>query len=130
MCRHTITLSLLLFAANCLSAEPPGVITEFCAFHFGADIAKQNAEFNATDVVEAGVPRRRILDHAVTSTTAFLWYEHGGRGLHQHLVRFSVLDPERVQASYVFIAAPHDAIWDLLKDDDFLRAHVARDGEL
>ena len=86
--------------------------------------------FNATDIVKEGVPTRRILGYFVTSTASFLWYEHGGRGYHQHLIRFSTAKPEKIEASYVFIKPSHGNIEQLIKDTEFLRTHVAKHDEL
>jgi hypothetical protein len=84
---HTLlTFTALLFASACLASDStPGVIKEFCAVHFPTGIAARGEPFNATDVAD-DKPSRRIVANFVTSATAFLWYEHGGRGYHQHLV--------------------------------------------
>jgi hypothetical protein len=131
MHKTTITIVALLISIGVhASGNPPGVITEFCAKKFGGDIAGVNQPFNATDVVEKGIPARRILGYFVTSTTSYLWYEHGGRGYHQHLVSFNSAKPEEVKASYVFVDTKHKNIESLIKDTEFLRSHVAKNGEL
>lgn len=131
LCRPILAVAIL-FSTSVVHArdEPPGVITEFCAKIFGGDIAGVDQPFNATDIVNKGKPTRRILHYIVTRATSFLWYEHGGRGNHQHLVRFNTAKPEEVQASYVFTDTKHKSIESLIKDTEFLRSHVADNGEL
>jgi len=132
MRRYIIAVAaLLVVIGTYTSDEPPIVIVEFCAKKFHGDIAGKNEPFNATDVVWVReLPTRRILGYFVTSTTSFLWYEHGGRGYHQHLVRFSAVRPEQVEASYVFFESKHRRIEDLIKDTEFLRSNVDKSGEL
>jgi len=125
-----VVLVILCAAAAMAKDEPPGMIKAFCDHHFGQDIAAKGEPFNSTDVIEAGIPRRRIIDYFVTSTTSFLWYEHGGRGYHQHLVRFNTARPEEIQASYVFINSKHTRISDLIKDREFLEANLSKSHEL
>lgn len=91
---------------------------------FGGDIAGKGEKYNATDVVAKGVPHRRILDYVVGEHYAYLWYEHGGRGYHQHLVKFSVTPPYEVRGSYVFDTTAHKDIHDLIKDTRFLNSHL------
>jgi hypothetical protein len=124
--------TVLLCAEVCLATtdSPPGVIGEFCSAHFPGGIAAVGEPFNATDVVDRGKPDRRIVAYLVTSSTSYVWYEHGGRGYHQHLVRFNTVSPDKVAASYVFIESPHSRIEGLLSDTEFLRAHVEPSGEL
>ena len=111
------------------SDEPPGVITDFCVQILGGDIAFKSEPFNATDVITEELPSRRILGYFVTSSTSYLWYEHGGRGYHQHLVRFSTSSPSNIQASYVFAKSQHRHIDALIRDSEFLRNHVSKDKE-
>lgn len=128
-----LSLSVLLFSAALAAASesPPGAIGEFSAIHFPDGIAAKGQPFNATDVIEEGRPSRRIVAYLVTSSASFLWYEHGGRGYHQHLVRFDTLEPEAVAASYVFLESPpHQQIGDLIADTEFLKRHESRNSEL
>lgn len=128
VCKPIIAAAALLIAFGVhAGGEPPGVITEFCAKKLGSDIAGVNQPFNAIDVVKEGVPTRRMLGYFVTSISSFLWYEHGGRGHHQHLVIFNTTRTEEVKASYVFINTKHQSVEGLIKDTEFLRSHVAKD---
>jgi hypothetical protein len=129
--RYFFIATLFLAVAGAYAGDHlPRVVSEFCAKKLGGDIAAKDQPFNATDVVKEGVPARRILDYFVTSETSFLWYEHGGRGYHQHLIKFSTIYPEQIEASYVFIDSQHSHIQDLIKDMEFLHTHEAKDGEL
>ncbi len=131
MSKYIIAIAVLFSAVVGLAKdEPPGVIAAFCAKLLHGDIAAKDEPFNSTDIVEKGVPTRRIVDYFVTSATSFLWYEHGGRGYHQHLVKFNTVRPEEIQASYVFISSKHARIIDLIKDTEFLRSHVSKEREL
>ncbi len=76
---------ILLIPTFGFSKSIPGVITDFCEIHFNGQIANIGEPFNVTDIKRDNLPFRRIIDFAVTSSTAYLWYEHGGRGYHQHL---------------------------------------------
>jgi len=132
MTKYISLIVVVLLSVTTVMAkdEPPSVITVFCGKHFGQDIAAKGEPFNSTDVIKEGVPRRRIIDYFVTSTTSFLWYEHGGRGYHQHLVRFKTTRPEEIQASYVFISTKHAQISELIKDREFLEGHLSKSQEL
>jgi hypothetical protein len=131
MVKYIIAIAVLLNAIVTIAKdEPPGVIIEFCAMNLQGDIVSKDEPFNSTDIVKKGMRTRRMIDYLVTSTTSFLWYEHGGRGYHQHLVRFNTARPEEIQASYVFISSEHSRIFDLIKDTEFLRSHLSKDREL
>jgi hypothetical protein len=103
----------------------PPVIKAFCDMAFAGDIAGKGQMFNATDVAEKGVPQRRILDYVVGDHYAYLWYEHGGRRYHQHLVKFSNTPPYEVKASYVFDSTTHKDIHQLINDSQFLNSHLS-----
>jgi hypothetical protein len=116
-----ITLTLVLLPSIVL-AEVPGVIKDFCEIHFNGQIANIGEPFNATDVIEQELPFRRIIDFLVTSSTAYLWYEHGGRGYHQHLVKFSTINPNEIQKSYIILKrVEYKSIIDLLNDSELLK---------
>lgn len=123
---YTLLIMLLVSAAFCArAAQPlPPAIKGFCEMAFAGHIARKGQKFNATDVVDKGVPRRRILGYLVGKDNAYLWYEHGGRGLHQHLVKFSNTPPYEVKASYVFDSTRDRTIQQLIKDHRFLNSHL------
>jgi len=102
----------------------PPAIKGFCDLAFAGDIAGKDQKFNATGVAEKGVPQRRIIDYFVADHNAYLWYEHGGRHYHQHLVKFSRTPPYEVKASYVFDSTTHKDIHMLMKDTQFLSSHL------
>ncbi len=91
---------------------------------FAGDIADKGQKFDATDAVEKGKPTRRILGYLVGEHYAYLWYEHGGKTYHQHLVKFSKTLPYELKASYVFNSTKHKDIHNLIKDSRFLNSHL------
>jgi len=122
-----VALVIVIFqlAFNACGADPlPPAIQGFCDMAFAGDIARQGQKFNATDVIEKGVPRRRILGYVVGKRYAYLWYEHGGRGYHQHLVKFSKTKPYELKVSYVFEKTKYKDIHNLIKDTRFLNNHL------
>jgi hypothetical protein len=130
MMAKIVKIILLMFAmqlaCSAHGAEVlPTVIKAFCDMAFAGDIAAKDQKFNATDVVEKGVPNRRILDYMVGDDYAYLWYEHGGRSYHQHLVKFSKTKPYEVKTSYVFDTTKHKDIQQLIKDTRFLSSHIS-----
>jgi len=90
----------------------------------------ENQAFNATDVVQKGMPTRKIMGYFVEGATSYLWYEHGGRGHHQHLVGFNSETPEEIKSSYVFSTTSHRRIKNLIEDTEFLRDNINKGGEL
>ena len=111
------------FGAHGVETLPP-VIKAFCDMAFSGKMAGKGQRFNATAVVEKGVPHRRILDYVIGKHYAYLWYEHGGRHYHQHLVKFSNTPPYELKASYVFDSTTHKDIHKLIKDTGFLNRHL------
>lgn len=114
----------LTLSAHAAESLPP-VIKAFCDMAFAGDIAGKGEKFNATDVVEKGVPSRRILGYVIGDHYAYLWYEHGGYSHHQHLVKFSNTRPYEVKASYLFATTQYQDIHDLINDTKFLSAHLS-----
>lgn len=56
----------------------------------GERIANPEEQFEATDVIHyKSLPRRRLIFAGVSRKVSFVHYEHGGRGLHQHLLIFA-----------------------------------------
>src|SRR5438105_2054857 len=49
-------------------------------------LADRGAAFEATDVIVSNAPSRRLVLAVYASDTWFIHYEHGGIGLHSHLV--------------------------------------------
>ena len=120
-----LLLSLLSVAGYAQADKPlPAAIRGFCNLAFAGKIAHKREKFNATDVLDKGVPRRRILGYLVGKNDAYLWYEHGGRSLHQHLVKFSSTPPYEVKASYVFDSTRDKNIQQLIHDRRFLSNHL------
>ena len=131
MRRPYICFALLLVALRINADDAqPRVITDFCRIHFPEGIAAKGEAFNATDAMERGQPFRRIVAYMVSSSTSLIWYEHGGRGYHQHLVRFNTVKPEEVVASSVFAKPPHTRIGELVSDAEYLNAHTSDGREL
>jgi hypothetical protein len=56
-------------------------------------LARRDGYFNATDVVISGLPMRRLISAGRAGDRWFVWYEHGGLGMHAHLV-FIDLPPD------------------------------------
>ena len=56
---------------------------------FQGGIAPLSGEYDASDVIgESELPSRRLVAGGRSSAAEFIWYEHGGRGHHQHFVLF------------------------------------------
>ena len=56
-------------------------------FRYDHRLADRDAPFQSTDVVtQHGLPWRRLVLAAASGDTWFIHYEHGGEGLHSHLV--------------------------------------------
>ena len=53
-------------------------------------LADRGERFNATDVIDAKLPRRRFMFGGTSSRFILVYYEHGGRALHYHLAVFDV----------------------------------------
>jgi len=118
-------LFILLAAHFAHSAEPlPAPIKGFCELAFAGKIAMPGQPFNSGDVVKKGIPSRRILGYLIGERDAYIWYEHGGRSYHQHLVKFSKTRPYEVKASYVFDGTKFRDIQALIKDKKFLASHL------
>jgi hypothetical protein len=99
-----------------------GVTKEFCEVYFNNEMAFVGEPYNATDVVEGDLPSRRIVSELVTSNIAYIWYEHGGRGYHQHLVRYNVLKPSEVLENYTFYKTEYKSIQEIIENKVFLKA--------
>jgi len=108
-----VILSLISEAALCDSFKF-GVTKEFCELHFNGDIAFVEEPYNATDVIDPGLPSRRLVSEYVTSNIAYIWYEHGGRGYHQHLVRYNVMRPSKVLENYTFFKTEYGNIQEII----------------
>jgi hypothetical protein len=128
--QNIILSALLLLTPPQEFGGVPGAISDFCRQRLGSQIARMGGLFNPSDAGQEGIPKRRILGYSVTSSTSFLWYEHGGRGYHQHLVRFDTLNPNSIQASFVFIRSKHKDIYELLGDEEFLKSSRSPENEL
>lgn len=56
----------------------------------GERIANPNQRWQATDnLVNPSLSRRHLILAGVSGSMSFVFYEHGGRGKHQHLLLFS-----------------------------------------
>jgi hypothetical protein len=98
-----------------------GVTKEFCELHFNGDMAFAGEPYNATDVIESELPFRRVISELVTSDIAYIWYEHGGRGYHQHLVRYNVLKPSELLENYTFYETKYRSIQEIIADKGQLK---------
>lgn len=119
-----ILLAMQLAVVAHGTGKLPPAIKGFCDLAFAGDIAGKDQKFNATDVAEKGVPTRRILGYLVDDHFAYLWYEHGGRDYHQHLVKFSKTPPYELKASYLFSRTKYKDINKLINDTRFLNSHL------
>ncbi|MEJ2362068.1 MAG: hypothetical protein P8Z75_11670 [Gammaproteobacteria bacterium] len=120
-------LSWILLQMSCLaqSAQPlPPAIKAFCDMAFSGKIARNGALFNSGGSIVKGVPSRRIVAYKLGAQNDYLWYEHGGKHYHQHLVKFSNTPPYEVKASYVFDSTRDKTIQQLIKDTRFLDTHL------
>ena len=54
------------------------------------DIAGPGEAFNSTDVVSDDTPNRRFLRGVRSGNSWFVWYEHGGVGLHRHVLAYGI----------------------------------------
>ncbi len=63
-------------------------------------LADQTEKFNATDVINPGLPMRRFVFGGKNTRFVLIGYEHGGRGHHYHIAVFSVVNesPELIFA--------------------------------
>lgn len=124
--RFILLIFSFYFALSVYGAEAlPPAVKGFCALAFAGKIANKGQAFNATDVIDKGVPQRRVIDYVVDEHVAYLWYEHGGRGYHQHLVEFSKTPPYELKKNYVFDKTTHTHIQKLINDTRFLNSHVS-----
>ena len=91
-------------------------------------IAAPEAPFNATDVGGVGrpnqppLPHRRFLRAGLVGGTWFIWYEHGGRGYHAHLVLYAA---PRQDAPAMLLANFSLAASDLCAATDAALEHAA-----
>src|ERR1041384_4997540 len=68
---------------------PPQVRNEFLSLIHNEPFADPGKKWNPGDVIwDEKVPRRRLIFGGASGSTWFIYYEHGGRGLHEHLVVF------------------------------------------
>lgn len=106
-----------------------GVTKEFCKTHFNGNIAMKGKAFNYTDAIENKRPMRRLIGEFVTSSKAYIWYEHGGFAPHQHLVQYHIAKPQKIIANYSFHESEvrHSNISDLIEDSKFLISNKATD---
>ena len=55
-------------------------------------VANPLLPYNVTDVVNCGLPMRRLKFGGISERIIFVFYEHGGRGHHFHLVIYRAND--------------------------------------
>ncbi len=66
----------------------------------GEKLANPDEKFNPSDVIfDDNIPQRRLVFAGNSSDSWFVCYEHGGRGLHCHLIIFSI-EKEKVQIMF------------------------------
>ena len=63
-------------------------------------LADRNEPFNATDVVDPTLPRRRFTFGGTSPQFVIVCYEHGGRGRHHHVTVFAMTD-EKPQLIFI-----------------------------
>ena len=74
------------------SEIPTAVLDRFSSLCGGCALADIGTAFNATDVVAADLPMRRLVAAGASGDRWFMEYDHGGRGLHSHFALFEVRD--------------------------------------
>ena len=74
----------------------------------GEAVADAGAPYDATDVLSGdGRPRRRLVFAGRGANMWFVYYEHGGRGYHRHVVVFAVAgERARLRQSLVLTERP------------------------
>jgi len=77
-------------AIHSRSEIPAPVLDLFSSLCGGCRLADFGGPFNATDVIQPDLPRRRLTAAGVSGDRWFLEYEHGGRGLHSHFALFEL----------------------------------------
>ena len=72
---------------------PRGVLSDMLArMPHDPRLANPEDWLNKTDVVDARYPVRRLVLAGINGESAFVIYEHGGRGYHRHLVIYAQPD--------------------------------------
>ncbi len=91
-------------------SDLPAAIQGLLQARVPGGIAAAGSPYNATDVVaDESLPSRRLRGAGRTGPLWFVWYEHGGRGYHQHLVLFrSEGSSAEVVASAILLREPRD----------------------
>jgi hypothetical protein len=110
------TSPLLVFAEQPVQgvgglADLPASIRSLLEARLPHGIAAVGARYNATDyITDESLPSRRLLGAGRTGALWFVWYEHGGRGYHQHLVllRPGGTSSAEVVASAIFLQEPRN----------------------
>ena len=129
-----IALVATMLSVGCEETQQPQplpqAIEDFTRTALKGDIALKGGRFEPTDLISRGAARRRVISYRVEGSSAWLWYEHGGRVYHQHLVRFEVSPPHEIDESYVLADYRHKQIDELLRDHDFLQSSIAGSPEL
>jgi hypothetical protein len=69
---------------------PPAVRAKLLSVTGGQQFADPGQRWNATDVIVHGIPERRLIFAGTVDGNWFIYYEHGGRGKHEHLVAMSL----------------------------------------
>jgi hypothetical protein len=80
-----------------LGSLSEGVRVALTRFLGDGKIANRGDPFEASDAFtrsSANLPRRRLIRAGTSGDLTFVEYEHGGRGLHQHLVLFQTRGSE------------------------------------
>ncbi|MEP7706813.1 hypothetical protein [Paraglaciecola sp. 25GB23A] len=67
--------------------ELPKNVQNYLNEHIKDTISPVDGAFRATDVIiDPNIPTRRLLLAGIDANLFFVWYEHGGRGYHHHIV--------------------------------------------
>jgi hypothetical protein len=82
------------FALTSKLDSVPTAILSFLKERCREELAAPGQAFNQTDVVNAHLPMRRLILAGDSPSLTFVWYEHGGRGFHQHLLLFDLAGGE------------------------------------
>ena len=117
----TVVLFEVFVTVGCspsLARSP--VIDGFARTVLKGALAMPGEPFNSTDLVLDDTPQRRVIGYRIEKSSAYLWYEHGGRGYHHHLVRFAATPPYTIEESYACRASDHHTIEELIADSEFL----------
>ena len=91
----------------------PEAVVKYLMDKIDEPISPIGGPFRATDVVitPPDIPSRRLMYLGEANDVFIIWYEHGGRGYHHHVVLLRIKDAEEAsddedQVTPIFLARP------------------------